>query len=232
MTQTTQNHIKHTAFLMAIAFATCTAMASPIVMGLDTRFTEDKHEPAGPAPWVEVIFDDQGTVGSVAMTISSMGLVNAEFVSKMHFNMDPRIDAKDLIFTKIDQSGSFKAPSIKLDENKKKAGPAKGFDMELSFGTKDKDQFGAGESLTYLITGSMLIDNSLFAYINTGAKPEDTYYAAAHIQGIGDDYSSRIGAINGPAAVPEPATMLLLATGGAAMLAYHRKRKTIKTQAA
>ena len=104
----------------------------------------------------------------------------------------------------------------------------------MSFGTKEADRFGAGESLTYLITGSMLIDSDIFSYTNAGAAPQDTaYYAAAHIQGIGHDGrdSARIGAITANANVPEPATMLMLGVGGVAMITY-RKRKALGANAA
>jgi hypothetical protein len=224
MKQTKHSIFKLATFLMALTVASV-ASASPIIMELDTVFDGDQS-PQGNPPWIDVIFDDQTTVGSVAMTINTVGLIGSEFVSKMYFNMDPSIDADELTFTKIDHSGTFEDPSIKFGQNKKKAGPAKGFDLELSFATKDADRFGAGDSLTYLISGPMLIDSSIFEYTNFNQKPEDTYYAAAHIQGIDDDFSGRVGAVEYHSNVPEPATALMLTIGGLSVLTC-RKRKPI-----
>jgi len=229
MTQNRNKTLKIAAFFMAFAVASV-ASASPIIMEFDTVFDGEKHSPEGSGPWVEVIFDDQATVGSVAMTINTMGLVGSEFISKMHFNLDPRIDAKKLTFTKIDQSGTFKDPSIKIDQDKKKAGPAHGFDMELGFKTKNHERFGVGESLTFLISGPMLIDSSIFAYTNAGKKNQPEYYGAAHIQGINERDSARIGIVDYQPStdIPEPATALILGIGGVSIL-VRRKRKPLTT---
>ena len=222
-------HILAPAFLMAILIAATTVSASPVTMQMDTVFKGDEHAPTGSAPWIQVMFADTDTVGSVAMTINTFGLQDSEFVSKMYFNFDPALDGRKLKFTEIDQSGTFKSPSFKFDEDKKKAGPAKGFDIELGFKTKNSERFGVGDSISYIITGDPVLTAASFSFENAMDDPDYEFFASAHIQSIGQDYSARIGATD-VTDVPEPATMMLLAIGGTGMIAYRRKRKTAKVK--
>ncbi len=167
-------------------------------------------EPVGPAPWVTMTFDDGGTAGSVTLTISNSGLMDAEFNSETYWNIDPSIDPSTLMFSVTDSSDLTTASwSLMGTTDTYKADGDGFFDFLITFANND---FEAGESVVIMITGGPITASS-FDFLSLGAgNSSDGLLAAAHIQGI---YLSSDMSTDGSGwiTVPEPATLSLLGLG-------------------
>ena len=184
--------------------------------------------PAGPPPWLKIALDDGGTLGSVDFTLEAIGLTGSEFLSKLYFNLDPSLDPDDLSFSGLTKTGQFDSPKFKADADGWNVAGSGRYDVELKFGTSNKGggtkRFGAGEALSFTMTGPPTLAVSSFDWLSTGGG-NGAFPFAAHIQSIGYDDS---GWVSGPAAtagvIPEPVTISLVSMGGLALL---RKRRRI-----
>jgi hypothetical protein len=224
---------------MGAILAATSLPANALVFELDEEYTGGAN-PAGPPPWLTATFIDAG-FNQVQLTLDASGLTDGEFVSGWYFNIDPALAALGFSWfpPAVNSGPSFIGGSgvgnknqnaSGADEDMYKAGGYKGdgFDIYFKFETANNpgsDRFTAGSVATYLFTVSnpaeVLFPQS-FNFMNEAGY----FYSAAHVQGIdnssiafinselsdGDD-SGWIGAEKSIAAIPEPATILLLCTG-------------------
>lgn len=143
--------------------------------------------PDGTPPWLEAAFTDNGQpANTVQLTVSAGNLVGSEFVSCWYFNLNPALDPTSLSFSVSDSTGSFANPSIQTLANGFKAGQDGKFDILLGFnsGSDASAHFGAGDTVTFTITGITGLSANDFDWLSTPAGGSGLYSSAAHIEGI------------------------------------------------
>ncbi|MDD5140980.1 MAG: hypothetical protein PHY43_12050 [Verrucomicrobiales bacterium] len=185
--------------------------ASGILYQFDTPFPSDPS-PSGSTPWITANFDDAS--GGVLLTIAAVGLTGSEFASQIYFNLAPSLDPASLTFNATASSGTFSVPTIDhASQNSYKADGDGKYDFRFNFGTANGTTFGAGDSITYLISGISGLTASNFSFLSAPAGGSGPFYGAAHIQALADGSSTWIEPGIGPiiTPVPEPAPIALLA---------------------
>jgi hypothetical protein len=189
----------------ALALCAISARAEVIAFDLSVEFSGGTA-PAGAAPWIRATFDDGGGTGSVTLTLTSVNLVDAEFVSDWDFNLDPSLDPAALLFSAATKTGTFGDPVINLGVDLFQADGDGSYDLEVAFDMAPAaDRFGAGDSVEYTITGIAALTAGSFAFPSAPAGGSGPFLTAAHVQGIGVE-----GAGSGWVTVPEPSAGLLV----------------------
>jgi len=203
-------------------------LANTIVYNLDYEFSGGSA-PAGTAPWVVVTISDIGS-GSVKLTLSNQGLIDNEFTSEVNLNVARDYIGK-LAFQQDNDSqlGSFALPTIGQSEDRYKPDGDGRFDIQFAFETAKDKRFGAGESVTYIVTSTDPgLDATDFNLTSTPGGGAGTYHAAAHIQGIGEDssLSGWIGDSRSPGVVPDGGNTTTLLGCAMLGLGFLARRKT------
>ena len=225
-------------FFVLIIFCLCPlAYSAPIDFELDYLFSGDEpdlrsadssdlipnSDPKKNPPWLIATFEDLST-GKVQLTLDATNLASGtQFISSWYFNYDPN-NINGLGKLNFNPGGSENLSTAGV-----KAGTDGTYNIELEFpGLSATDSFMAGDLITYLITSS---DKDFSAEsFNFLCKNKDgsdgSFYSIAQVQGIPTDSGSTDGS-GWVAAVPEPATMLLLGLGLMGM-AFVGRRKFLK----
>jgi len=201
--------------VMAAWMYPASAIASGVLYEFSDVFSfSGSSSPAGQAPWVDVDFQD--TTKGVLLTVSNPGLTSGEFLSALYLNLNPIDSVSSLTFTFVSGTSGVNAPRVRKGENAYKADGDGKYDILFSFSKSKSGRFGAGDSLTYLITGITGLSSTDFEYKSKPAGGQGPFYAAAHVQGIdcnnrgdGDWIDPSLGPQITP--VPEPASIALLA---------------------
>jgi hypothetical protein len=191
--------------------------ASGITYQFDNEFSSGTP-PAGPGPWITASIQNISP-GTVQLTIANNGLLGSEFVSGFYLNLNTNFSPLNLSISYISSSGTFLIPSVgsgtieRGTDSFKADGDGK-YDVLFDFSTVSGSTFGAGESVTYQISGIAGLTADDFVYLSAPNGGHGPFYAAAHVQGIGSD-----GALSGwvepslgaqPILVPEPSSAALL----------------------
>ncbi len=136
--------------LIIISFAQ-PARPDTVELPLDFEFS-GATPPAGAAPWLTAVFDDQA--GSVLLSLSADGLTDSEHVKVWYFNLDPLLDPAALVFGPPSKIGTFDDPIITTGVDLFKAAGDGLFDIEFKFANAANQgrRFEAGESMTTEIT--------------------------------------------------------------------------------
>jgi hypothetical protein len=222
--------------VVALLSPTKSSAASGITYQFDNEFSSGTP-PAGPAPWVTATIQTV-TPGTVLLTVANNGLVGSEFVSGFYLNLNPNFNPLNLSISYVSSSGSFLVPAvgsgtIELGTDSFKADGDGKYDVLFDFSTVSGNTFGAGESITYQISGISGLVADDFVYLSAPNGGHGPFYAAAHVQGIGP-----IGAFSGwvepslgaqPILVPEPTSAALLALS-VGFLGFARRSKTRKSR--
>ncbi|MBV6457810.1 MAG: hypothetical protein HONBIEJF_00930 [Fimbriimonadaceae bacterium] len=179
-------------------------------MNFDTLVTG--FVPGGPAPWATLTIADVAA-DTVELTLTHNATsASGQFITSLLLNMDPvpgTITASNQTpINKFDGPFTYGTDSIN------DAGVL--FDAKQGFETSNSgggaNRLKPGESVTFRLTGTGLNETDFLA-----KSPGTDILAMVHIQGIDGANSGKI------AAVPEPATMVALASG-LAIVARRRKR--------
>jgi hypothetical protein len=186
---------------IACLFMVGQASASTLVYEFTDSF--GSVTPDGPAPWLTAVFDDGDTAGSVSLTLTVAATVTTADIKEVYFNLNPLLDATNLSFTATGGTGPFWV-SWSTGTNAYQADGDGIYDIFLQLPPPPGSQagrFGAGETLTFNITGigSLTVaDFNYLAEIGGGAGP---YYAAAKVIDTAGGGSDWIGVVPIPAAV-------------------------------
>src|SRR6267378_767719 len=155
---------------MALLSPTKTSAASGITYQFDNEFSSGTP-PAGPAPWITATIQNSGA-GTVLLTIANNGLVGREFVSGFYLNLNTNFSPLNLSISYVSSLGSFTIPSLASGtiergiDSFKADGDGK-YDMLFEFSTTSGTTFGAGESITYQISGIPGLEANDFVYLST-----------------------------------------------------------------
>ena len=184
--------------------------------------------PGGPPPWVHVNINDATAQAGydARVTITTPGLTASEFISEVSLNLNPALNPLNLQGALVQDTASQAFAGGAAGPDAFKADGVGGFfDIIFNFKTNDGNRFTDGMTFVFDLnnsTGGLLASDFNFGATGSG------YFAAAHLQSIGDGSSTWL-ASNGTSGtpdprnspVPEPASMLLVGTG---LLAAFRKR--------
>jgi len=207
------------AVVLIAGFCAVNANAGGIIYQFDNDFS-GAVPPTGGTPWVTASL--QNTGGGVLLTVNNSGLNAGEFLGSLYLNINPADSSQipNLTFSQQSSSAGVAAPTIQTGESAFKADGDGKYDILFSFATASAGQFGAGEQMTYLISGIPGLTAADFDFLST-AVPGDShgpFFAAGHIQNIGANGDSAwvdpsLGAIVMPVPEPSPAAILLIAIG-------------------
>jgi hypothetical protein len=195
------------------------AQGTIITFELSQEYSE-AYPPESPGPWLTATIDDGGVPGSVDLTLEATALVGSEFVFDWLFNVDPALDPTLLVFSAPTKMGSFTDPTIGLGVDAFHAAGARYFDIEVAFShtAGESVKFGAGDSVSYTITGMPGLTADAFQFSGVPGRFRDStdvafsFESVAHVGGIGPE-----GEYSGWIAVPEPSALVMLALGGVAL---------------
>jgi hypothetical protein len=225
--------------ILLFAGALSAHAATQAIFDLDFSYTGGV--PGGTAPWLQAVLD-QVSVNEVKVTLIAADLVPREFVTSWAFNLDPvrfdqvadlTISGPTVLVGTINVTGAlFNADAFGGWGN----GGEK-HDLEFSFqNSAGTGRFTDGEIVSFLLTaasgvgrpGTLSIEDFYFG-------PPDGYYTAAHIQGLANGDSAKVGADDlpdeGPPGGPEVPEASTWAAVGAStlglLMTWHRKRRSL-----
>jgi hypothetical protein len=216
------------ATLFALTCAVPTAHAA--TLQLDINVLLEGTAVSGDSTVATLLFEDVAP-NQVRLTVTSSLVDTDEFISDIAFNVATGFDPSDITasFVGGSQVGAFTLPSLSStnQNSQNPAGPSSGYDHRYQFTTSNSgggvQRFNLSDRFQYLFSATGL-DALDFSVANSAG-----YYAFAHVQGIGPTANLSSGYIsNAPnvPAVPEPTSLLLLATGLLAGARSLRKRSS------
>lgn len=166
--------------------------------------------PSSP-PWLTARFTDVAP-GKVEMTFTASSLTGRESVKGFYLNLNPALNPCLLVFNRINSAGLFKDPKIGVGSNAFRADGGGKFDIRLQFSDSggSSRQFGAGDQVTYLISGIPGLTASNFDFTSVPNFRKGPIYSAAQVRGIGPcDGKSWLYPADGFVPVPEPSAPVL-----------------------
>jgi len=222
------NRAARVVVLLAALCSTPRVKADTLTFNFTNTFSGTGPAASG-VPWLQMMFEDVSP-GTVRLTISNSFLTGNEFVSDVYFNLRPTLNPTNLNLANLGSSGGFSLPTISKGLDAEKADGDGFYDVYLAFGTSSSKRFGPGEWLSYNLSGIPDLTVNDFPFLSSPGGGTGTFFAAAHVQGIGGgSLSGWVGpteAIITP--VPEPAPVLLVGLGIGLLLAEQASRRKLQ----
>src|SRR5262245_40770395 len=216
--------------MAAVSLAAPRALAADYVYQFNNAFSGSAPVSTN-RPWIDAIFQTV-TPGTVRLTVTNLTLSASENVDQVYFNLNTALKPANLTFTLVNESGLFKVPKISTGVNKFQADGDGKYDILFNFnsGGTANTRFTAGESVTYYISGIPNLVAADFSYLSAPAGGAGPFYAAAHVQRIGN------GTLSGwlsasamtPLLVPEPTTIALSLLASGVWLVRRASRRSGK----
>jgi hypothetical protein len=212
------------ATLFALTCAIPTAQAATIQININVLL--DGSPVSGDQTVATLLFEDVEP-NKVKLTVTSSLNAANEFVRDIGFNVHSDFTPSAIVASFVSGSkvGSFELPTLTSTAQNAQdpTGASSGYDHQYAFSTSNSgggaDRFNLSDSFQYFFTANGL-DALDFSVPNAAG-----YYAFAHIQGMTAGSGSYVatGDPNTPV-VPEPTSLILLATGLIAGARTLRKR--------
>ena len=204
------------------------AAAATVEFDYDISFGETA--PDGSPPWMTAVFDDGDTAGSVQLTVT-VGTIGIADVDEIYFNLNPVLDATNLVINRSGGTGPTEADinkaggwSFGTDEFQADGDGI--YDLWLQLPPPPGQQagrFGAGETLVFDITGIASLTADDFNYLAEVGGGNGPFYTAAHVLSTGGGPSS-----DWIAAVPVPGAVWLMGSA-LGLLGWLRRKRIVAT---
>ncbi|MEQ1826665.1 MAG: PEP-CTERM sorting domain-containing protein, partial [Pirellula sp.] len=212
------NHLSY--FVRSIACAFLVFMVAPANASFQLDFGTifNGGTPTGPAPWLTATFTDTMTEGQVQLTLTSNLPNSIEYIDQVGFNSTVTIST----FVSAPVSSQVQAISFGSDnQSVSGAGAAgAGFDALINFKSANAERFNLTESITFLITGAGLTENSF------NSTNSSLLFAAAHFAGLPNSSLPSGSASASITAVPEPSSFVFgIALSALGYIGIRRRRK-------
>ena len=250
---------KHTLAAIALsllASVTSQAYASVLTLSFDTNFG-DLSDPDTAAPTcstcLTAVFDDEGTAGSVQLTMTVASGIGIATVEEVYFNVKDDIDINSLSITPAGGTGPA-ANNIYIGTGMGgsdiRADSSGVYDILFDLPPPGSDTFGDSDTLIFDITGTNL-EAFDFAAFSVWTDPTDVngpFVAAAKFASTGtglldcpgDPEAGKPGGagecsdwlgvtadgVSPPAAIPVPAAVWLFGSGLLGLVGVARRRKS------
>jgi hypothetical protein len=194
-------------FIVLFTFVPLTSIqAATLTFEFDLSFGTTPA--AGPAPWLTAVFDDEGSPGTVNLSLTVASTIGDADITEVYFNLDPVLDATDLTINRTGGTGPVSS-KIVIDTGTDafKADGDGLYDILFNL-PPPGNRFEAGETLEFSITGIAALVVSDFNFISKPDGGAGPYLAAAKVQSTGNGSGSDW--IAPPSAViPVPASVWL-----------------------
>jgi hypothetical protein len=190
----------------AISAASLSTTQAAVIFDFDNAFSGSPPAQTN-TPWLEAQFQDV-TPGTVRLTVLNLGLSGSENIDQLYFNLATNMNPLALSFSGLSISGAD-LPLISLGTNQFKADGDGKYDVLLDFaqGGTITNRFDGTDTFSCLISGIPGLTANDFNYLSFPAGGAGPFFAAGHVQRIGE--GSLSGWISATSAgsvsvVPEP----------------------------
>jgi len=221
-------------FLLLAVFATASLHAETATHELDHEFSGASDPGSATKPWLTAHYDDEGSLGSVKLTLTATNLLSGEFVSGWYINLNPALDPGALSIVKSGKNGTFDDPSISQSTDAYKADGDGFYDIKFNFTNSGQGggsrRFRAEDWIMYTITGIAGLEASDFDWGSKDSGNGQSFLSAAHVQGIAGGNSGWIAPDVEPpdhnvGDVPEPASIFAWLASLVGLCWWRRRRR-------
>jgi hypothetical protein len=212
---------KNLCTLLVLLLSVPAAQSAVVTLNLNHLFSG--VAPAGPNPWLTMKLEDGLAANTVRLTFDAKNLVGQEFVSGWYVNLNPALNPQQLSFAIVPPNPTqLTLNTITTGVNAYQANGNGRYDVLFDFPPPPgafSAKFTSGEKVIVDVSRAGGLTVSDFLYESATGGGNGVHYAAAHVQGIGND-SGWIGAT----AIPEPSTYAAI-LGGAVLLGVIARRR-------
>jgi len=206
----------HRVLAVFIVVGSIATQAAAVTWDFGQVHVSASETPVGAAPWATLTFVQNGA-GVVDFTLSHNAASDpSQFLRNLYLNIVPFVGG--ITMTELNESQA-NIVGMSTGSNAFGHAGATGFDMFIEFqNSGGAGRLNPGESVSWRASGTGLT-TSHFEAISGGHQPA---MALIHLQGIPGGGSSHIE-VN---PVPEPASMIALATAASVLIGRNRRRRT------